>query len=280
LWDRKILDVLFRLAEVFQYSGGRKRLRFTETRVITCINFSPASSQHSLWFQCAAAHMGGSAVVVQADNLPIEELAVLSDVLVICGSGSGNDTEIVNRCKDSAGNTPMIHAELCVDLAHVYTILQQQRRLASRRKRITVTLLGDVSNSLILLRTLAMFSTEVRIIVMAPYIPLSWRLNPPGHFEEADSLASVLPQTDVLYIMRPLYEGIPTPFVLTEEVMTLAKLDMIVLFPDADADMKRRMFGELGNDKRLETKQLLEDAMAVRMAILYSLFANCSGDHE
>jgi len=225
--------------------------------------------------------------VESVDDLPmqVEEMALSSDVLVLCGGDDGIDSapNWIQCVMDIAGNTPIINAtrdnDMALILAHVYTILQQQSRLrVSRHKQITVTLLGDVSKSSLFIRTLGLYSTEIRVIIMAPYIPLSWKLHPPASFQEADSLASVLPQTDVLYILPSPHEGIPSPFALTEEVMALAKQDMIVLFPDSK--MKRNLFMELGNDKRLETKQLITDALAIRMAMLYSLLENCNGDHD
>lgn len=154
--------------------------------------------------------------------------------------------------------------------------------------KLTITMVGDLKNGRTV-HSLAKLLTlyDVQLIYVSPR-----SLSMPEHITNSpelkrvkqktySSLAEALPETDVLYMTRIQKERFASEeeyrlvcghFVVTPQLMTLAKRRMIVMHPLPRVD---EISKEFDSDPRAAYFRQAENGMYVRMAILAMIMGKC-----
>ncbi len=257
-------------------------------KILTNLFYEP-STRTSSSFLAAMERLGGSVIpinevtyssVAKGESLPdtIRTLECYSDVIVLRHPEVGaaalaakySHKPIINA-GDGIGEHP---TQALLDL---FTISEELGHVDG----LTVTMLGDLKYGRTvhsLSRLLSLF--DVHLNYVSPEIlkmpqevieELDARKIPQAMH---DSLESILPETDVLYITRVQkerfenledYEKVKGAYVITEETMKSAKDEMIVMHP---LPRVGEISLELDEDPRAAYFRQMEYGLYVRMALL------------
>jgi aspartate carbamoyltransferase len=280
-----IFEVAHEMEEMVRRVGTFDLLK---GKILTNLFYEP-STRTSSSFTAAMERLGGSVIpindvryssVSKGESLPdtIRTLECYSDVIVIRHPETGSAALAAKYARkpiinagDGTGEHP---TQALLDL---FTILEELGHVDG----LTITMLGDLKygrtvHSLARLLTLY----NVRLNYVSPEIlPM-----PAEVIEEVNAknisqtvttdLAKVLPETDVLYVTRvqkerfedpEVYEKVKGSYVITPELMTRAKDDMIVMHP---LPRVGEISMEFDSDPRAAYFRQMEYGLYVRMALL------------
>lgn len=251
--------------------------------------FYEPSTRTSSSFTAAMERLGGSVIpinevryssVAKGESLPdtIRSLECYSDVIVLRHPETGSA-----KLAAQYGQKPIINAgdgtgeHPTQALLDLFTIQAELGRING----LTVTMLGDLKygrtvHSLARLLTLY----DVRLSYVSPDIlrmptEVIEEIRLKGILQtETDDLSQVLRETDVLYVTRVQkerfdnpedYERVKGSYVITPELMTAAKQEMIVMHP---LPRVGEISMEFDSDPRAAYFRQMEYGLYVRMALL------------
>jgi aspartate carbamoyltransferase catalytic subunit len=278
-FSRKNLDYIFavahEMAEMVRRVGTFDLLK---GKILANLFYEP-STRTSASFTSAMERLGGSVIpinevryssVSKGESLPdtVRTLERYADVIVLRHPEVGSvalaakytEKPIINA-GDGVGEHP---TQALLDL---FTILEEMGKVDG----LTITMLGDLKygrtvHSLARLLTLY----DVKLNYVSPTIlpmpdEVVAEVREKGIPQQAyNTLDSVLPESDVLYVTRvqkerfddlEQYEQVKNEFVITPEVMRAAKEDMILMHPlprvgeismDLDDDPRAAYFRQVG----------------------------------
>ncbi len=252
--------------------------------------FYEPSTRTSSSFMAAMQRLGGAVIpisevkyssVAKGESLPdtVRTLACYADVIVIRHPEVGSAAlaakhagKPVINAGDGVGEHPT------QALLDTFTIREELGRLDN----LTVTMLGDLKYGRTvhsLARLLTLFD-GIKLNYVSPDI---LRM-PQDVMDEVaekgipqkvhDTLDKVLPKTDVLYVTRVQrerfedageYEKVKNAFVITPDIMTAAKKNMIVMHP---LPRVTEISIEFDSDRRAAYFRQMEYGLYVRMALL------------
>jgi aspartate carbamoyltransferase catalytic subunit len=280
-----IFDVAHEMQEMVARVGSFDLLK---GKILANLFYEP-STRTSSSFTSAMERLGGSVIpinevryssVSKGESLPdtIRTLECYADVIVLRHPEMGSAAlaaqyarKPVINAGDGVGEHP---TQALLDL---FTILEE----LNGADGLTVTMLGDLKYGRTvhsLARLLSLYN--VRLNYVSPEI---LRM-PPEIIAELDekgipqsehlTLEEVLPQTDVLYVTRvqkerfadqASYDSVKGAFVITPEIMTMAKDLMIVMHP---LPRVGEISMEVDADPRAAYFRQMEYGLYVRMALL------------
>jgi aspartate carbamoyltransferase len=251
--------------------------------------FYEPSTRTSSSFTSAMERLGGSVIpinevryssVAKGESLPdtIRTLECYADVIVLrhpevgaSATAAQYSRKPIINAGDGIGEHP---TQALLDLFTIFSELGQVDGLH-------VTMLGDLKYGRTvhsLARLLSLY--DVRLSYVSPDIlrmpaEIIQELNDKGlNQEEYDSLDETLPKTDVLYVTRvqkerfedpQVYEGVRGAFIITPEIMQVAKDRMIIMHP---LPRVGEISMELDPDPRAAYFRQMEYGLYVRMALL------------
>ena len=257
-------------------------------KILASLFYEP-STRTSSSFTSAMERLGGSVIpinevryssVAKGESLPdtVRTLECYADVIVLRHPEVGSAALAAQYARkpiinagDGVGEHP---TQALLDL---FTVKEELGRIDG----LTVTMLGDLKYGRTvhsLARLLSLY--DARINYVSPEI-----LRMPQEIideikvhgisqEEYDTLDTILPKTDVLYVTRvqkerfedlDLYENVKGAFVITPETMQNAKERMIVMHP---LPRVGEISIEVDNDPRAAYFRQMEYGLYVRMALL------------
>ncbi len=288
-FSRLDLEQVFQVAQEMRHLVQRiGSFDLLKGKLVTNLFYEP-STRTSSSFAAAVQRLGGSVIqinnvqfssVSKGETLPdtIRTLASYSDAIVLRHHETGaaaiaaqySPKPIINA-GDGIGEHP---TQALLDL---FTIRQELGRLEG----LTVTMLGDLKYGRTvhsLAQLLALYGATIHYISPANLrMPASLvqQLERTGvHQSEHDRLNDVLPDTDVLYVTRVQkerfadlseYEVVQNSYVITPEILTAAKRNMIVMHP---LPRVNEISFEVATDRRAAYFRQMENGMYVRMAVL------------
>ncbi len=254
-FDREKLEYVFGVAEemrsMVEHVGTFDLLK---GKILANLFYEP-STRTSSSFMAAMQRLGGSVIpinevryssVAKGESLPdtVRTLESYADVIVIRHPEVGSAAiaamyarKPVINAGDGVGEHP---TQALLDL---FTIREE----LGRTDELTVTMLGDLKYGRTvhsLSRLLAQFQTKLHcvspdILRMPPEFVAELKIQGMS-IQEHTNLDEVLPETDVLYVTRvqkerfedqAVYESVKGAFVVTPEILKLAKDQMIVMHP-------------------------------------------------
>ena len=251
--------------------------------------FYEPSTRTSSSFTSAMERLGGSVIpineviyssVSKGESLPdtVRTLECYADVIVLRHPEVGASamaaqyaSKPIINAGDGIGEHP---TQALLDL---FTIIEE----LGKADGLTVTMLGDLKFGRTvhsLARLLSLYKVQLKfvspdILRMPPEILLE--LEEKGvQLEESDSLDSVLPVTDVLYVTRvqkerfedqAVYESVKSAFVITLETLRQAKDRMIIMHP---LPRVGEISMDVDQDPRAAYFRQMEYGLYVRMALL------------
>ncbi|MFQ5942776.1 MAG: aspartate carbamoyltransferase [Anaerolineales bacterium] len=294
-----ILSVLqFRREDLEYVSGVAREMRSMVERIgtfdllkgkILANLFYEPSTRTSSSFLAAMERLGGSVIpinevtyssVAKGESLPdtVRTLQTYADVIVLRHPEVGAaklaaqyTTKPIINAGDGIGEHP---TQALLDL---FTIQEELGRIDG----LTVTMLGDLKFGRTvhsLSRLLSLF--DVRVHYVSPDIlsmppELLTELTREGMQQRAHTtLSTVLPETDVLYVTRVQkerfedldeYEAVKGAYVISPEVLSEAKGEMIVMHPFPRVG---EISMEVDDDPRAAYFRQMEYGLYVRMALL------------
>jgi carbamoyl-phosphate synthase/aspartate carbamoyltransferase/dihydroorotase len=219
--------------------------------------------------------------VAKGESLPdtVRTLGCYADVIVIRHPEVGSAALAAEHARkpvinagDGAGEHPT------QALLDTFTIREELGRLDN----LSVTMLGDLKYGRTV-HSLARLLTQFKGITLHYVSPQALRM-PPDVMEEVGAkgipqtehtgLDRVLPETDVLYVTRvqkerfsdpAAYDQVKNAYVITPQVMTAAKKEMIVMHP---LPRITEISLEFDSDPRAAYFRQMEYGLYVRMALL------------
>jgi len=288
-FDRQDLETIFAVGH--EMRGMVERVGtfdLLKGKVLTNLFYEP-STRTSSSFVAAIERLGGS--VIQINNVTyssvskgeslrdtVRTLESYSDAIVLRHPDQGSAAEAAKAASKpviNAGDGPGEHPTQA--LLDAYTIVEEMGNLDG----LTVTMLGDLKYGRTvhsLARLLTLFDMKVNYVS-----PESLRM-PTELVAEVDDagipqiettdLESVLPETDVLYVTRiqkerfgseTEYDAVKDSYVITNESMSTAKDNMVVMHP---LPRVGEIAEEFDADPRAAYFRQMEYGMYVRMALL------------
>lgn len=256
-FTRAEIERLFELAEYAELALRRRRkLRLLEGYTAALAFFEP-STRTRLSFEVACKKLGMDTLVVVGEAATsLAKGERLADTIRMLDSYA--DLIIIRHPRDGAArfaaeiaDAPVLNAG---DGAHEHPTqtlvdLLTIRRLKGRVDGLTIGILGDVRYARTvgsLLKGLTLFSPRKVYLISPPFLrireSLRIELKRRGlRFEEVDTLADVISELDVLYVVRLQRERFPDPelyekakgsYTVTRELLERhAKPDLVVLHP-------------------------------------------------
>jgi len=288
-FDRQDLETIFAVGH--EMRGMVERVGtfdLLKGKVLTNLFYEP-STRTSSSFVAAIERLGGS--VIQINNVTyssvskgeslrdtVRTLESYSDAIVLRHPEQGSAAEAAKAASKpviNAGDGPGEHPTQA--LLDAYTIVEEMGNLDG----LTVTMLGDLKYGRTvhsLARLLTLFDMKVNYVS-----PESLRM-PTELVAEVDDagipqiettdVESVLPETDVLYVTRiqkerfgseTEYDAVKDSYVITNESMSTAKDNMVVMHP---LPRVGEIAEEFDADPRAAYFRQMEYGMYVRMALL------------
>jgi aspartate carbamoyltransferase len=257
-------------------------------KILTNLFYEP-STRTSSSFTAAMERLGGSVIpinevryssVAKGESLPdtIRSLECYSDVIVLRHPETG-----AAKLAAQYGQKPIINAgdgtgeHPTQALLDLFTIQEELGRVDG----LTVTMLGDLKYGRTvhsLARLLTLYNVRLNyvspaILRMPAEVIEEVKLKGISQTETAD-LNQVLAETDVLYVTRVQkerfenpedYENVKGSYVITPELMTAAKQEMIVMHP---LPRVGEISMEFDSDPRAAYFRQMEYGLYVRMALL------------
>ena len=252
--------------------------------------FYEPSTRTSSSFLAAMQRLGGAVIpisevryssVAKGESLPdtVRTLGCYADVIVIRHPEVGSAALAAEHARkpvinagDGAGEHPT------QALLDTFTIREELGRLDN----LSLTMLGDLKYGRTV-HSLARLLTQFKGITLHYVSPQALRM-PPDVMEEVGAkgipqtehtgLDGVLPETDVLYVTRvqkerfsdpAAYDKVKNAYVITPQVMTAAKKEMIVMHP---LPRITEISLEFDSDPRAAYFRQMEYGLYVRMALL------------
>uniref|UniRef100_A0A1Y1K525 Multifunctional protein CAD n=2 Tax=Photinus pyralis TaxID=7054 RepID=A0A1Y1K525_PHOPY len=296
MFTKDHLNYIFNLAQTFRMYVAKERPlgHILQGKVMASI-FYEVSTRTSCSFSAAMQRLGGRVVDMNESSSSVKKgetledsIAVMAgyvDVVVLRHPAPGSVMKASHHCRKpliNAGDGIGEHPTQA--LLDIFTIREEIGTVNG----LTITLVGDLKNGRTvhsLARLLTLYNVQLRYVN-----PKNLRM--PDHIlqfvnskgipqEEYDSLESVLPDTDVLYMTRiqrerfnsqEEYEEACGHFVVTPQLMTRAKRKMVVLHP------LPRVFeisADFDTDPRAAYFRQAECGMFVRMALLAMVLGKC-----
>lgn len=288
-FDRQDLETIFAVGH--EMRGMVERVGtfdLLKGKVLTNLFYEP-STRTSSSFVAAIERLGGS--VIQINNVTyssvskgeslrdtVRTLESYSDAIVLRHPEQGSAAEAAKAASKpviNAGDGPGEHPTQA--LLDAYTIVEEMGNLDG----LTVTMLGDLKYGRTvhsLARLLTLFDMKINYVS-----PESLRM-PTELVAEVDDagipqiettdVESVLPETDVLYVTRiqkerfgseTEYDAVKDSYVITNESMSTAKDNMVVMHP---LPRVGEIAEEFDADPRAAYFRQMEYGMYVRMALL------------
>jgi aspartate carbamoyltransferase catalytic subunit len=288
-FSRADLDYIFGVAKEMRAMVERVgTFDLLKGKILANLFYEP-STRTSSSFLAAMERLGGSVIpinevtyssVAKGESLPdtIRTLECYADVIVLRHPEVGSAELAAKHARkpiinggDGIGEHP---TQALLDL---FTISEELGRVEG----LTVTMLGDLKYGRTvhsLSRLLSLFT--VRLNYVSPQIlrmpsDLMEELSAKGvPQEEFTTLESVLAETDVLYVTRvqkerfedqKVYEKVRGAYVITPEILEMAKDEMIVMHP---LPRVGEISMELDSDPRAAYFRQMEYGLYVRMALL------------
>jgi len=280
-----IFGVAHEMREMVERVGSFDLLK---GKILANLFYEP-STRTSSSFTSAMERLGGSVIsineviyssIAKGESLPdtIRTLECYADVIVLRHPEIGASAQAAQYARkpiinagDGVGEHP---TQALLDL---FTIVGELKDVDG----LTVTMLGDLKYGRTvhsLVRLLSLY--RVRIYYVSPNIlrmpeeiieELNLRKIPQIEYSD---LEPILPETDVLYITRVQkerfensedYESVKGSYVITPEVLTRAKDQMIIMHP---LPRVGEISMEVDNDPRAAYFRQMEYGLYVRMALL------------
>lgn len=288
-FSRQDLDYIFGVAhemrEMVQRVGTFDLLK---GKILANLFYEP-STRTSSSFTSAMERLGGSVIpinevryssVSKGESLPdtVRTLECYADVIVLRHPEVGASAEAARYARkpiinagDGVGEHP---TQALLDL---FTILEE----IGRPDGLTITMLGDLKYGRTvhsLARLLSLYQVHLNYVspdILRMPAEIIEELKVKGIPQaEFNSLETVLPETDVLYVTRVQkerfenrdnYERVKGAFVITAETMRQAKKQMIVMHP---LPRVGEIAMEVDDDPRAAYFRQMEYGLYVRMALL------------
>ncbi len=306
---RKDLDILFDAATSIRKRIRTQDRGLTELcagKVMASLFFE-ASTRTDMSFQSAMRRLGGDVIAVsngvrfssmyKGENLSdtVRATGCYADVVVLRHPEIGSSYEaayyldLLNKRIDnptvaiSGGDGIGEHPTQA--LLDIFTIFDQRKSL----DHLTITLVGDLKHGRTvhsLAKLIAYYdAADVRLSLVSPEslrMPADIMSTVRSHgiaIRETDRLTDVIAETDVIYWTRvqeerfgdtALYNSIKDQYVMTPQVLSLAKPDAILLHPlPRKHEMGTREDHDImDRDPRAIYFEQMENGMFVRMALL------------
>ena len=288
-FDRDDLEYIFGVAKEMREMVTRVgTFDLLKGKILANLFYEP-STRTSSSFTSAMERLGGSVIpinevryssVSKGESLPdtVRTLECYADVIVIRHPESGSAALAAKYARkpiinagDGIGEHP---TQALLDL---FTIVSELGKVDG----LTVTMLGDLKYGRTvhsLARLLSQFIVKINyvspeILRMPPEI-ISELKDKGVSQSEYNTLDSVLPKTDVLYVTRVQkerfenqdeYESVKGAYVITPEVMQQAKDKMIVMHP---LPRVGEISMDMDDDPRAAYFRQMEYGLFVRMALL------------
>ncbi|CAH0554904.1 unnamed protein product [Brassicogethes aeneus] len=296
MFSKEQLNDIFNLAQTFRiYVQKERPLEHILKGKIMASVFYEVSTRTSCSFSAAMQRLGGRVIHMDESSSSAKKgetledsitvMAGYADVIVLRHPEPGSVVKASHFCRKpliNAGDGVGEHPSQA--LLDIFTIREEIGTVNG----LTITLVGDLKNGRTvhsLARLLTLYNVQLRYVSPAS-------LKMPSHIkkliaskgisqEEYDTLESVLPDTDVLYMTRiqrerfdsqEEYEKACGHFIVTPQIMTRAKRKMVVLHP------LPRVFEispEFDSDPRAAYFRQAECGMYVRMALLAMVLGKC-----
>jgi aspartate carbamoyltransferase len=288
-FSRDDLEYIFGVAEAMRTMVAHiGTFDLLKGKILANLFYEP-STRTSSSFLAAMERLGGSVIpinevryssVSKGESLPdtVRSLECYADVIVLRHPETGSATIAA-----AAARKPIINAGDGIGehptqaLLDLFTIREELGRVDG----LTVTMLGDLKYGRTvhsLAKLLALF--QVKVNYVAPEIlrmpaDLIAQLRDKGLPQtEPESLAAVLPETDVLYVTRVQkerfenldeYESVKGAYVITPETLRSAKPKMALMHP---LPRVGEISTEVDDDPRAAYFRQMEYGLYVRMALL------------
>jgi aspartate carbamoyltransferase len=257
-------------------------------KILANVFYEP-STRTSSSFTAAMERLGGSVIpinevryssVAKGESLAdtVRTLECYCDVIVLRHPETGAAKTAASFLKkplinagDGTGEHP---TQALLDL---FTVQEELGRLED----LTVTMLGDLKYGRTvhsLAKLLRLYGAKLNYVspeILRMPKALIEELNAGGvQQKEYSDLNEVLPQTDVLYVTRVQkerfenpenYESVKDAYVITPEIMTRAKEEMVIMHP---LPRVNEISMELDRDPRAAYFRQMEYGLYVRMALL------------
>ncbi|CAH0382214.1 unnamed protein product [Bemisia tabaci] len=296
MFSKDQLNDLFNLAQTFRVFVLKERPldHVLKGKVMASIFFE-VSTRTSCSFSAAMQRLGGSVIHMDESSSSAKKgetledaitvMAGYSDVLVLRHPEPGAVSKAAHHCRKpliNAGDGIGEHPTQA--LLDVFTIREEIGTVNG----LTITMVGDLKNGRTvhsLSRLLALYNVRLRYVsppgLGMPEHVRNFVASKNISQEDFTSLEQAVPDTDVLYVTRIQKERFSSQedydcasglFVVTPQLMTLAKKRMVVLHP------LPRVFEisqELDSDPRAAYFRQAECGMYVRMALLAMVLGKC-----
>jgi carbamoyl-phosphate synthase/aspartate carbamoyltransferase/dihydroorotase len=296
MFSKDQLNDIFNLAQTLRVFVQKERPldHILKGKVMASV-FYEVSTRTSCSFSAAMQRLGGRVINMDESSSSVKKgetledsiavMAGYADVVVLRHPEPGAVSLAANYCRKpliNAGDGIGEHPTQA--LLDVFTIREEIGTVNG----LTITMVGDLKHGRTvhsLARLLTLYNVQIRYVS-----PPS--LGMPNHIvqfiaskgisqEKFESLETALPETDVLYMTRIQQERFASQeeydnacglFVMTPQLMTMAKHRMVVMHP------LPRVFEispELDSDPRAAYFRQAECGMYVRMALLAMVLGKC-----
>ncbi|XP_014663678.1 PREDICTED: CAD protein-like [Priapulus caudatus] len=250
--------------------------------------FYEVSTRTSCSFAAAMQRLGGTVISVTDTTSSVQKGESLEDTIRVMSGYS--DVVVLRHPKPGAvalaaktSMKPVINAgdgtgeHPTQALLDIFTIREEIGTVNG----LTVTMVGDLKHGRTvhsLAKLLTMYRVSLRYVspvsLRMPHAIIDYIRSTGTQQEEFASLEEALPDTDVLYVTRVQRERFASPdayrqacnhFVVTPQLMTLAKAKMVVMHPLPRLD---EISSKCDMDPRAAYFRQAENGMFVRMALL------------
>lgn len=281
----KLFQVAEEMKKLVAVSGGDDRLK---GRMLATL-FYENSTRTCCSLQAAMLRLGGTVMSVNEATSSTKKGETLQDTVSCLGrycdvvairhpvQGAASDAVSVTRIPiinagDGVGEHP---TQALLDL---YTIITELGDIQGK----IITMIGDLKNgrtvhSLTML--LSMYKCELHLVSppelrMPDYVKAEVKRQGLATYTESVVFDDVIGRTDVLYVTRVQkerfateaeYEALKAVYVITPEVMKLAKQDMIMMHP---LPRVGEISEDCDEDPRAAYFKQMENGMYVRMALI------------
>ncbi len=291
---RRELIHIFKKADEFQKADREGKVsKPMRHRILSCIFYEP-STRTRFSFESAMLKLGGQVISTESANHfssavkgeiledSIRIVAGYSDVIVLRHQESGaakkaahvSSVPIIN-----AGDGDNEHPTQAI--LDVYTIKKELGRIDN----LKIAMVGDLRHgrtihSLIYLLSL---SHHIELFLVAPKelkLPDAYKTFLRSHkiqFSESDTLETVLPNIDVLYMTRiqkerflstRLYERVKNSFTLNKKALSRLAAHAIIMHP---LPRVNEISGDVDDDRRAAYFRQAKNGLYIRMALLDAL---------
>ncbi|XP_049813698.1 CAD protein [Schistocerca nitens] len=296
MFTKDQLNEIFNLAQTLRVFVQKERQldHVLRGKVMASV-FYEVSTRTSCSFSAAMQRLGGRVIYMDESSSSVKKgetledsvqvMAGYADVVVLRHPEPGAVSRAAQHCRKpllNAGDGTGEHPTQA--LLDVFTIREEIGTVNG----LTITMVGDLRHGRTvhsLARLLTLYNVQLRYVnppnLGMPLNVVQFVASKGIPQEEFSTLEEALPETDVLYMTRIQRERFPSQeayekacghFVVTPELMTLAKRKMVVLHP------LPRVFEispELDIDPRAAYFRQAECGMYVRMALLAMVLGRC-----